>query len=251
MNKLEIQNIAQQSTPKVKIKFFKQYLRHEIINERDTSDCIGIELGVAGGHYSQRMMGSGRFRKFYGVDIYEDHHNTKEYIGALKTIGLEKNYCLLRMSFDEAIDLFDDAYFDFIYFDGYAHTGEEGGKTFSNWFKKLKVGGMFAGDDYHDDWPLVKWAVNDMVTKIGCDLNVTIKTENTYLNRYPTWFFIKEKECNFTSDTALLKLGTKIRNSTRKKASSEITLTIDQISSILKQVKLKQPKIANSLKKLL
>ena len=196
-------------------------------------------------------MASGRFRKFYGVDLYEDHHNTKEYIGALKTIGLEKNYCLLRMSFDEAIDLFDDAYFDFIYFDGYAHTGEEGGKTFSNWFKKLKVGGMFAGDDYHDDWPLVKWAVNDMVTKIGCDLNVTIKTENTYLNRYPTWFFIKEKECNFTSDTALLELGTKIRNSTRKKASNEITLTIDQISSILKQVKLKQPKIANSLKKLL
>ena len=118
MNKLEIKNIAQQSTPKVKIKFFKQYLRHEIINELDTSDCIGIELGVAGGHYSQRMMGSGRFRKFYGVDLYEDHHNTKEYIGALKTIGLEKNYCLLRMSFDEAIDLFDDAYFDFIYFDG-------------------------------------------------------------------------------------------------------------------------------------
>ena len=117
--------------------------------------------------------------------------------------------------------------------------------------KKLKVGGMFAGDDYHDDWPLVKWAVNDMVTKIGCDLNVTIKTENTYPNHYPTWFFNKEKECDFTSDAALLELGTKIRYSTRKKASNEITLTIAQISSILKQVKLKQPKIANSLKKLL
>ena len=90
-----------------------------------------------------------------------------------------------------------------------------------------------------------------MVTKIACDLNVTIKTENTHLNRYPTWFFIKEKECNFTLDAALLELGTKIRNSTRKMASNEITLTIDQISSILKQVKLKQPKIANSLKKLL
>ena len=97
MNKLEIKNIAQQSTPKVKIKFFKQYLRHQIINELDTSDCIGIELGVAGGHYSQRMMGSGRFRKFYGVDLYEDHHNTKEYKGALKTIGLEKNYSLKNL----------------------------------------------------------------------------------------------------------------------------------------------------------
>ena len=45
--------------------------------------------------------------------------------------------------------------------------------------------------------------------------------------------------------TNMLELGAKIRNSTRKKASNEITLTIDQISSILKQVKLKQPKIAS------
>ena len=90
------------------------------------------------------------------------------------------------MSFDDAIGLFEDNLGDFIYFDGYAHTGEEGGKTFSDWYKNLKIGGVFSGDDYHDGWPLVKWAVNDMVSKLNCELNVTGKIENTHLNRYPS-----------------------------------------------------------------
>lgn len=44
----------------------------------------------------------------------------------------------------------------FIYVDGYAHTGEDRGKTLFDWYPKLKIGGLMAGDDYHDDWPLVK-----------------------------------------------------------------------------------------------
>ena len=132
------------------------------------------------------MVQSGKFKRFYGIDLYEDHHDTKEYVSALSLVGIEENYSLLRMSFDDAIGLFEDNLFDFIYFDGYAHTGEEGGKTFSDWYKKLKVGGVFSGDDYHDDWPLVKWAVNDMVSKLNCELNVTGKIENTHLNRYPS-----------------------------------------------------------------
>ncbi|MDC1120300.1 hypothetical protein OAT72_00365 [Alphaproteobacteria bacterium] len=57
---------------------------------------------------------------------------TDEYKSAIKLVGLDSNYTLLRMSCDEALDLFDDNYFDFIYFDGYAHKGEEGGKKFSD-----------------------------------------------------------------------------------------------------------------------
>ena len=92
----------------------------------------------------------------------------KRCISALKYIGIENTtYSLLRMDFDDALLLFEDNYFDFIYVDGFAHTGEEGGKTLIDWIKKLKVGGYLAGDDYHNDWPLVVWAVNDLAKKLS------------------------------------------------------------------------------------
>tara|TARA_B100001564_G_scaffold317968_1_gene294292 strand:- start:1413 stop:2180 length:768 start_codon:yes stop_codon:yes gene_type:complete len=251
MNSKQINELVKKNIPSVEIQSHKNFLRHDCLQFLDKEDCIGIELGVAGGHYSKRIIESGKFKKFYGVDLYEDHHNVDEYISALKLIGLDKNYTLLRMSFDDAIELFDDNYFDFIYFDGYAHTGEEGGKTFSDWYRKLKIGGLFAGDDYHTDWPLVKWAVNDMVCKIGCKLNITGTVEDTNLNHYPTWFFTKKEEINFLPDKKLQELGIAIRNSTRIQSPDNFRITIPQLEEVLKQVKTKNPNAAAKLKALL
>ena len=64
------------------------------------------------------MVDSGKFSNFYGVDMYADTHDTEEYKSALLTVGLLKKYKLFRMTFDDAIDLFEDASFDFIYIDG-------------------------------------------------------------------------------------------------------------------------------------
>ena len=130
MNNAEVQELANQSTPEVKLKIYDNYHRHDVLEALKGKNNVGIELGVAGGHYSKRMVQSGKFKRFYGIDLYEDHHDTKEYVSALSLVGIEENYSLLRMSFDDAIGLFEDNLFDFICFDGYAHTGEEGGKTF-------------------------------------------------------------------------------------------------------------------------
>ncbi len=131
---------------------------------------MGIELGVARGIFSRRMVESGKFTLFFGVDEYGgDVHNTTEYKDALRHIGINRHYHLLRMRFDEAIDLFKDNFFDFIYVDGFAHTGEEGGQTLYSWYKKLKVGGIIAGDDYSNDWPLVVWTVNEFAKNIGVE----------------------------------------------------------------------------------
>jgi len=46
-------------------------------------------------------------------------------------------------------------------------------KTIVEWYKKLKLGGILAGDDYHDDWPLVNWAVNDFASKLGVKISTT------------------------------------------------------------------------------
>ena len=154
------------------------------------------------------------------------------------------------MAFNDAYDLFDDHFFDFIYFDGYAHTGEEGGKTFSDWYSKLKVGGVFAGDDYHEGWPLVVWAVNHLVAQVGSELHITGMNETTHLNKYSSWFFVKNADHNVIPCKELLKMGLKIAKSS-KSANKKVDLSIEDIQKLLLQIKQDFPEVAANLKKLI
>ena len=156
------------------------------------TDLIGIELGVATGDFSAKLWKSGRFKQLWGVDAYGDHHDTKEYVAALKLVGLESNYRLLRMYFEEAHALFPDEYFDFVYIDGYAHTGEEAGKTLYDWYAKVKVGGMIAGHDYHVDWPFVMMAVDRFSSDGGLELMVSqTSSDPGPQDMFPSWAAIK------------------------------------------------------------
>lgn len=169
--------------------------REGVLDALSGKKNVGIELGVAAGSFSARMAQSGKFAKIFGVDTYDDYyHHIDEYRQAISTIGLETNYSLLRMTFDEAREIFPNDFFDFIYVDGFAHTGQEGGRTLADWFDTLKVGGVMAGDDYHDDWPLVQWAINDFAHALGVTLQCTERTEDHSYNRYPSWFFVKTEE---------------------------------------------------------
>lgn len=241
----EIKKIAKESTPSIDSVVCEKFYRHDVISGLNGNGNIGIELGVAGGNFSKRMVDSGKFKCFFGVDLYEDHHNTVEYKSAIKLVGMGKNYYLLRMSFDDALGLFDDDYFDFIYFDGYAHTGEEGGKTFSDWYNKLKVGGIFAGDDYHLDWPLVVWGVNAMAKALNVELNITGITETTGLNRYPSWFFSKINSDLLSTpiDKKLLELGEGLRKVTRKGNNQSISLTLQQFLELVNDINKNHPSI--------
>lgn len=206
----ELRTIAEASMPAVSVKINEGSFRWNVIDSLPEKRNRGIELGVAGGSFSARMMDSGKFRRFYGVDLYGDGHNITEYKKALQTVGLNRNYHLLRMSFDQALDLFPDRSFDFIYSDGYAHTGEEGGQTLLDWYAKLKPGGVMAGDDYDPkSWPLVVWAVHHLVDQLGVELQVTDRVVNATYNRYCSWYFIKPEgpEPKLRSNAALIKLG--------------------------------------------
>ncbi|WP_041535895.1 class I SAM-dependent methyltransferase [Parvibaculum lavamentivorans] len=254
----ETGNLARAKTPEVPVRIEQGLYRHNVIDTLQGSGNVGIELGVAGGIFSRRMVESGKFRMFYGVDLYSDHHDTAEYVRALKHVGIEENYKLLRMSFDDALALFDDHYFDFIYFDGYAHTGEEGGKSFVDWFAKVKVGGVVAGDDYHDDWPLVKWAVNSFARALDVELKVTGLTEKTNLSRYPSWFFTKERDFAFEGllDDELFSLGQKAKKAREAAAAaapaarSQVTLTIDQILEFCEKLCAQMPDKAQEVLKI-
>jgi hypothetical protein len=154
----------------------------------------GVELGVAGGDFSERILQRSKVGYLYSIDMWagdrgHDMHQYREAIARLSPYR-ERN-TMLRMRFDEALPLFPDSSLDFIYVDGYAHDGELNGQTFRDWFPKLKPGGIIAGDDYHADWPLVVAAVDRFAAEQGLELHVIQCSEESWNSKYPTWFAMK------------------------------------------------------------
>lgn len=49
---------------------------------------MGIELGVAGGWFSKRLVETGCFERLWAVDMYGDHHDTDQYIKAERRLAL-------------------------------------------------------------------------------------------------------------------------------------------------------------------
>ncbi|MDX5350434.1 MAG: class I SAM-dependent methyltransferase [Paracoccaceae bacterium] len=183
---------AAEHSPKVRVTRRRGTARWNVIDPLPATGNIGIELGVAAGSFSARMVQSGRFARFYGVDAYSDGHSAREYKAALLATGLESDYRLLRLTFAQAVDLFPDASFDFIYVDGFAHSGLEGGRTLADWYPKLKPGGIMAGDDYDSRvWPLVVWAVHEAAAQLGVDLSITEVVQDETYNRFPSWSFTR------------------------------------------------------------
>lgn len=173
---------------------FKELTRRDDIIDLVAKGGVGIELGVAEGILSERFLKRNILSHLYSVDMYagDRGHNDEQYKRALKKLmPFRDKSTLIKLRFDVALNLFEDEYFDFIYVDGYAHTGEEFGATFSDWYPKLKPGGILAGDDYHEDWPLVVQAVDQFLIKEGLPFNLIDCSEDGAYCRYPTWFTFK------------------------------------------------------------
>ncbi len=192
MHSRELRDAVRRLIPPAEVQVLPGTTRFDVVAPLAASGNIGIELGVAAGSFSAAMVRSGRFARFWGVDVYGDGHNTAEYKQALRATGMDPRYHLLRMTFDQALDLFPERSFDFIYCDGYAHTGEEGGRTIADWYTRLKPGGVLAGDDYDaEQWPLVVWAANHAARQIGATIHVTDQTSDAAYNRYRSWYLIR------------------------------------------------------------
>ena len=156
---------------------------------------VGVELGVANGVFSELILRKSALDYLYSIDMYGDRkHPVAQYKTALVRLApYRARNSILRMRFDEALSLFPDRYFDFIYIDGFAANGEEGGATFYDWWPKLKRGGVFAGHDYSPDWPLVIKSVDRFIADTGVRL-FTVGGEadpDDDQNRYASWFTIR------------------------------------------------------------
>ena len=149
-----------------------------------------VELGVAAGAYSEIILRESKCDFLCSIDRYSDHHDIKEYAHAAKRLAMvgQGRCFLLRMTFEEALPLIADGSRDAIYIDGYAHTGQEGGQTLEDWWPKLRIGGIFAGHDYHPAWPLTVKVVDEFAAKHGFQFKLTGEDQP---GQYPSWYGVK------------------------------------------------------------
>ena len=155
---------------------------------------VGIELGVATGYYSDVLLSRGSLARLYSIDAWADgNHNDGEYVRCVERLSRHgQRSVVMRMRFAEALVHFPDEYFDFLYIDGYANTGQEDGTTLWNWWPKAKAGAIFAGHDYHPQWPETMAAVDRFCRKVDRPITVIEGCKDTKgEDRFDSWSIIK------------------------------------------------------------
>lgn len=157
--------------------------RNDLAN---TFSGIGVELGVASGDYSAKILTNSSVFKLYSIDRWIDHHDDREYHRACDLLGRFGSMSeIIRDTFANAVNQFRDGYFNFIYIDGYAHTGQERGQTLRDWWPKLAGGGIFSGHDYDPHYQPTIEAVDEFASLNRLAITVTSEPH------LPSWFCVK------------------------------------------------------------
>lgn len=162
----------------------------QLKDRRDLSRFVGergCELGVWKGKFSERLLRGSDCLEFYSIDRWDGDrgHDKREYLRATRRLQkFGSRSVVLRLEFADALSLFGDGFFDFVYIDGYAHNGQDGGETIFAWWDKVKPGGCFSGHDYHSDFPLVQKYVDEFVERYGLKLHLT-------QDKVPSWFVFR------------------------------------------------------------
>lgn len=138
------------STSQLLERFGRHALGHVV-----ATGGVGAEFGVASGYFSEALLRAGQLSLLHSIDRWSDHHDDAEFervAQRLAVFGARSR--ILRMSFDEALTAIPDASLDFVYVDGYAHTGHDADIA-ERCLAKLKPGGLIAVHD-HDpfSWPI-------------------------------------------------------------------------------------------------
>lgn len=156
---------------------------------------VGVELGVAEGLFSARLLSTGHLSRLYSVDRWagDRGHDGGEFArAAARLAGFGDRSVIYRETFAAAAARFAEGSVDFVYVDGYAHEGPA--ETLRMWWPKLRAGGVLAGDDYHADWPKVIEQVDAFVAEHGLVLTVLpAEAGGDSWSRYSSWAVLKSE----------------------------------------------------------
>jgi predicted O-methyltransferase YrrM len=178
----------------------------------------GIEIGVAEGDFSTILLQTSRLQKLYLLDTwqeqedYEDSNNVKQkeqedrYFSVLARMEqYGRRVTVIRADANVAHEYLLNEDFDFVYVDA-DHSYEAVKRNLSDWYPKIKPGGIFAGHDYIDgkmgDGTVfgVKQAVDEFVKELE-NVKLYVTTDDTAYfpdgslvpenMRYFSWYFRK------------------------------------------------------------
>jgi len=152
----------------------------------------GAELGVAAGDFSDEIL---RYcpavTLLWSIDRWSDHHDLGEYWRVADRLAVYgERSRVRRCTFAEAAAMIPDGSLDWCFADGYAHTGQDGGRMLAEWWPKLRSGGIMAGHDYHPDWPATIQAVDAFVDALGLEMGFSDEYAKER-GEWPSWWVRK------------------------------------------------------------
>jgi len=183
----------------------------ELVNERFPNG-LGVEIGVAGGHFTKQIAATWNFGQLCCVDPwinfkdgYEDSCNLDDKTQEERFNQFAKDFAdnpkvvVMRRMSHEASKSVKPASADFIYLDA-NHSFTEVMRDLLCWWPILKPGGIFAGHDYYDGNGKghgVKLAVDMFASDRGLKVHQTTqefcRPEGVYGAGWEGYSFVLEK----------------------------------------------------------
>ena len=175
--------------------------RELILHLNETKAEIAVEVGVRDGYFSKFILDNTSVKKLYAIDPWEDNAELTQAEVSFQTCkNLLEQFGerseMVKGYSPSAAEMFDDNSLDFVYIDG-LHDYESVKADIAAFYKKVKVGGIIAGHDYHlGDWPGVYNSVNEFMVQNSLELNVTGTDSPDYVIEHdgwkPSWWAVKK-----------------------------------------------------------
>jgi len=145
------------------------------IKELNTSGLNIAEIGLHQAKTAKKILTECNhlIAEYYGIDPYTvfegscNHttaHGDNMYMNVLKSMNMFGQFSVIREKSTDAVRLFPDKYFDFIYIDA-NHSYEYVSEDIRIWMPKLKPNSLLAGHDYSRKHPGVVRAVHEFFGK--------------------------------------------------------------------------------------
>jgi hypothetical protein len=139
--------------------------------------AVGVEIGVWLGSFAYHVLLQKHPSELYLIDPWEyglqkdmeinptpakQRQRDALYEQVCQYFAPYENVEIIRQKSEDAVSLFPDDYFDYVYIDG-EHSYDAVMRDLTNYLPKVKVGGYLIGDDY--GWTGIAPAVQDFLKK--------------------------------------------------------------------------------------
>lgn len=165
---------------------------------------VGAEIGVFDGYFSEHLCKTISGLKLYSVDAWQVYpgyrdHKFEESMRNAEAKARERlapfDVEIIKKFSMDAVKNFEDGSLDFVYIDG-NHEYRFVKEDIEEWAKKVRKGGVVAGDDYYmtraGNLGVIR-AAQEYTTDNGYTLQCTLwDLQDPHVdNQQPAWWFIK------------------------------------------------------------